>query len=121
MSSAPPHIWAVAAIVGLLCINLSKDSGYLSITYSSSTGAFVGNLVDIATSRGAAARDLDRHVPGHRDRRDRSLRRIDDGGSGAVAMEYMSGSGVPESIGAAAIATSLALLLCAVLERSTGC
>jgi hypothetical protein len=42
------HIWAVAAIVGLLCINVIKDPGYLSITYSSNTGAFVGNLVDIA-------------------------------------------------------------------------
>ena len=115
-----PHIWAVAAIVGLLCINLIKDPGYLSITYSSSTGAFVGNLVDIARAVAPllvisigmclviATGGIDLSVG--------SMMAV----SGAVAMEYMSGSGVPDSIGAAAIAILLAVLLCAVLGALNG-
>ncbi len=115
-----PHIWAVAAIVGLLCINLIKDPGYLSITYSSSTGAFVGNLVDIARAVAPllvisigmclviATGGIDLSVG--------SMMAV----SGAVAMEYMSGSGVPDSIGAAAIAILLAVLLCAVLGAVNG-
>jgi simple sugar transport system permease protein len=113
------HIWAVAAIVGLLCINLTKDSGYLSVTYSSSTGAFVGNLVDIARAMAPllvistgmclviATRGIDLSVG--------SMMAV----AGAVAMEFLSG-GTPDSLGAAAIAISLAVLLCAVLGAVNG-
>lgn len=40
-------VWGIVAIVLLLLINLSKDPGYLSISYNPATGAFVGNLIDI--------------------------------------------------------------------------
>ena len=58
----------MAAIAVLLCINLIKDPGYLSITYSSSTGAFVGNLVDILRAVAPLLMVATGHVPRHRDR-----------------------------------------------------
>ena len=41
------EVWGVVAILGLLAVNLVKDPGYLSVTYSANNGALVGNLVDI--------------------------------------------------------------------------
>src|SRR4029079_15943964 len=114
------HIWAVAAIVGLLCINVIKDPGYLSITYSSNTGAFVGNLVDIARASAPllmvatgmclviATGGIDRSVG--------SMMAV----SGAVAMEYLNGAGLPDSVGAAAIALLLAFVLFAGLGAISG-
>jgi simple sugar transport system permease protein len=114
------HIWAVAAIVGLLCVNLVKDPGYLSITYSSNTGAFVGNLVDIARAVAPllmiatgmclviATGGIDLSVG--------SMMAV----AGAVAMEYLSNAGAPDSIGAAAAALLLALGLCALLGLING-
>jgi simple sugar transport system permease protein len=114
------HIWAVAAIVGLICINIVKDPGYLSISYSSNTGAFVGNLIDIARAVAPllmvatgmclviATGGIDLSVG--------SMMAV----SGAVAMEYLNGAGLPDSIGAAAIALALALGLCAVLGAISG-
>jgi len=114
------HIWAVAAIVGLLCINVIKDPGYLSITYSSNTGAFVGNLVDIARASAPllmiatgmclviATGGIDLSVG--------SMMAV----SGAVAMEFLSSANAPNSIGAAFVAIGLALALCAVLGSING-
>ena len=114
------HIWAVAAIVGLLCINVVKDPGYLSITYSSHTGAFVGNLVDIARAAAPlimiatgmclviATGGIDLSVG--------SMMAV----AGAVAMEYLSSANAPSSIGAAAAAIGLAVGLCAVLGAVNG-
>jgi simple sugar transport system permease protein len=115
-----PHIWAVAATVGLLCINVIKDPGYFSITYSSNTGAFVGNLVDIARAAAPllmvatgmclviATGGIDLSVG--------SMMAV----AGAVAMEYLSHANAPDSLGAAAIAILLALALCAVLGAING-
>ena len=114
------HIWAVVAIIGLICINIAKDPGYLSITYSSNTGAFVGNLVDIARAVAPllmvatgmclviATGGIDLSVG--------SMMAV----SGAVAMEYLNGAGLPDSIGAAAIAVAIAVALCAALGAVSG-
>jgi simple sugar transport system permease protein len=114
------HIWAIAAIVGLLCINLIKDHGYLSVSYSSNTGALVGNLVDIARAVAPllmiatgmclviATGGIDLSVG--------SMMAV----AGAVAMEYLSNAGAPDSIGAAAAAIALALVLCAGLGAING-
>ncbi len=114
------HIWAVAAIVVLLCINVIKDPGYMSITYSSNTGAFVGNLVDIARASAPllmiatgmclviATGGIDLSVG--------SMMAV----SGAVAMEFLSSADAPNSIGAAFAAIGLALALCAVLGSING-
>jgi len=114
------HIWAVLAIIVLICINIVKDPGYLSITYSSNTGAFVGNLVDIARAVAPllmvatgmclviATGGIDLSVG--------SMMAV----SGAVAMEYLHGAGLPNSVGAAAIALLLAFGLCAGLGAISG-
>ena len=114
------HIGALAAIVGLICINIVKDPGYLSVTYSSNTGAFVGNLVDIARAMAPllmiatgmclviATGGIDLSVG--------SMMAV----GGAVAMEYLSNADAPDSIGAAALAILLAVALCAVLGTING-
>ncbi len=114
------HLWAIAAIAGLLCINLIKDPGYLSVTYSSNTGAFVGNLVDIARAMAPllmiatgmclviATRGIDLSVG--------SMMAV----AGAIAMEYLSNANAPASIGAASVAILLAVVLCAGLGAING-
>lgn len=112
--------WSVAAIVGLLCINLAKDPGYLSITYSSNTGAFVGNLVDIARAAAPilmiatgmclviATEGIDLSVG--------SIMAV----SGAVSMEYLASANAPDSITAAVVAVLLMALVCTALGVVNG-
>jgi simple sugar transport system permease protein len=114
------HLWAVGATVALLFNNQIKDPGYLSISYSSNTGALVGNLVDIARAVAPllmiatgmclviATGGIDLSVG--------SMMAV----GGAVAMEYLSGANLPDSIGAAAIAVLLAVALCAALGALNG-
>ena len=99
----------------------AKDPGYLSITYSSNTGAFVGNLIDIAR---AVAPILMISVgmclviaTGGIDLSVGSIMAV----AGAVSMEYLNGANAPDSVGAAAIALVLAVLLCSVLGARQRC
>jgi simple sugar transport system permease protein len=113
-------MWAVSAIVVLLVINMIKDPSYLSITYSSNTGAFVGNLVDIARASAPilmiatgmclviATGGIDLSVG--------SMMAV----AGAVAMEYLSGADAPGSFGAAFVAIVLVVLVCAGLGLVNG-
>ncbi|MCJ7832746.1 MAG: ABC transporter permease, partial [Actinobacteria bacterium] len=41
------YVWGIVAILFLLSINVIKDPTYLEITYSSTSGSLVGNLIDI--------------------------------------------------------------------------
>lgn len=112
------EVWGVVAIVVLLCVNLIKDPGYLSISYSSNTGAFVGNLIDILRASAPilmisigmclviATGGVDLSVG--------SMMAV----SGAVAMEFMNGR--PDTLAAAAGAIALALGLCLVLGAFSG-
>ena len=114
------HRWRIATIVGLILVNLVKDSSYLSITYSSNTGAFVGNLVDIARATAPilmiatgmclviATGGIDLSVG--------SMMAV----SGAVAMQHLHGANAPHSVGAAVVAIVLALGLCAALGMLNG-
>ncbi len=112
------EVWGVVAIVALLCVNLIKDPGYLSISYSSNTGAFVGNVIDILRASAPilmiaigmclviATSGIDLSVG--------SMMAV----SGAVAMEFMNGR--PDTLGAAVGAIALALGLCLVLGAFSG-
>ena len=77
--AAQPWFWGVVAIVVLLCINLIKDP---ATSRSGSTRQRATSSATWSTScarRAPIARDRPRHVPRHRDRRHRPLRRLDDG------------------------------------------
>jgi ribose/xylose/arabinose/galactoside ABC-type transport system permease subunit len=114
------HVGALLAILALLGLNLLKDPGYLAISYNANTGGFVGNLVDIGravapilmVSTGMclviATGGIDLSVG--------SMMAV----SGAVTMEYLSGAAAPDSIGAAATAIGLMLLVCAALGLVNG-
>lgn len=114
-----PHVWRIAAVVGLLCINVIKDPSYLSLTYSSNSGAFVGNLVDIARAAAPilmiatgmclviATGGIDLSVG--------SFMAV----SGAVAMEFLHG-GSATSVGATVVAVLLALAVCLALGAING-
>ena len=41
------YFWGIVAIFLLLLINLIKDPSYLNLSYNPTTGAFVGNIIDI--------------------------------------------------------------------------
>lgn len=41
------HTWGILTILLLLSLNVSRDPGYLAISYSQQTGNLVGNLIDI--------------------------------------------------------------------------
>ena len=100
------NLWGIIAIVCLLAINLIKDPSYLNITYSSNTGAFVGNLVDILRASAPilmiavgmclviATSGIDLSVG--------SLMAV----SGAVSMEYLRSANAPDSVGAHLLARS---------------
>jgi simple sugar transport system permease protein len=97
-----------------------EDPGYLSITYSSNTGAFVGNVIDIARAMAPilmistgmclviATGGIDLSVG--------SMMAV----SGAVSMEYLRHADAPDSITAAAVALLLVVLLCGVLGAFSG-
>lgn len=115
-----PLVWLLAAIVALLCLNLSKDPGYLSLTYSSNSGALVGNLVDIVRAAAPvlmiatgmclviATEGIDLSVG--------SIMAV----SGAVSMEYLARAGAPDSIGTAAVALVLMATVCTALGVVNG-
>ena len=102
--------WGVVAIIVLLVMNLVKDPGYLSITYSADTGRLVGNLLDILRWGSPimliavgmvlviATRGIDLSV----------------GSSmvagGATALQFLSVVKAPDSAGAATNAILLAIL-----------
>lgn len=114
------QVWTVAAIVALLLVNVVKDPGYLSIRYSSNTGAFVGNLVDIVRAAAPilmiatgmclviATGGIDLSVG--------ALMVV----SGAVCMEYLRHADAPESAGAAAVALLLMAAVCLGLGLLNG-
>ena len=114
------NLWGIIAIVCLLGINLIKDPSYLNITYSSNTGAFVGNLVDILRASAPilmiavgmclviATSGIDLSVG--------SLMAV----SGAVSMEYLRSANAPDSVGAAATALLLMVLICAAVGLVNG-
>ncbi|RII90182.1 ABC transporter permease [Clavibacter californiensis] len=108
------------AILLLLLVNVAKDPGYLAISTSPSTGYFVGNLIDIAR---AAAPILMIAVgmclviaTGGIDLSVGSIMVV----AGAVSMEFLNAAGAPDSLGAAAGALGLALLISAVLGAING-
>jgi ribose/xylose/arabinose/galactoside ABC-type transport system permease subunit len=115
-----PHLRGLLAIALLLTMNVIKDPSYLSISYSSTQGAFVGNLIDIMRAVApilmvsigmclvVASGGIDLSVG--------SMMAV----SGAVSMEFLSGAEAPHSVGTAAAAIGLALGLCAVLGAVNG-
>jgi simple sugar transport system permease protein len=115
-----PHMRGLLAIALLLTMNVIKDPSYLSISYSSSQGAFVGNLIDIMRAVApilmvsigmclvVASGGIDLSVG--------SMMAV----SGAVSMEFLSRAEAPHSVGAAAAAIALALGLCALLGAING-
>ncbi|MBR22052.1 MAG: sugar ABC transporter permease [Leifsonia sp.] len=114
------YFWGIVAIFLLLLINLIKDPSYLNLSYNPTTGAFVGNIIDILR---AAAPILMIAVgvclviaTGGIDLSVGSVMVV----SGAVTMEFLSAANQPDSIGAAALAILLALLLSTVLGLVNG-
>lgn len=112
------EVWGVVAICALLAVNLVKDPGYLSVTYSANNGALVGNLIDILRASAPillisvgmclviATGGIDLSVG--------SLMAV----SGAVSMEFMSTR--PDTLGAAVAAIGLALALSLALGAVSG-
>ncbi|MBF4461201.1 MULTISPECIES: ABC transporter permease [unclassified Rathayibacter] len=114
------YFWGVVAIVLLLLVNVAKDPGYLSVTVSPNTGYLVGNLIDIAR---AAAPILMIAVgmclvvaTGGIDLSVGSIMVV----AGAVSMEFLNSAGAPDSLGAAAGAFGIAMLISAVLGAING-
>lgn len=113
-----PYIWAVAALLLLIVINLIKDPGYLGVSVNPTTGNLSGNVVDILRASAPimmiaigmtlviATRGIDLSVG--------SVMAV----SGAVSMEFMSSSG--GSAGAALGAAAMALVISAVLGTVNG-
>lgn len=118
--SRSQYFGVIAAIAFLLILNLIKDPGYLSITYSSSTGHLVGNVIDILRAAAplmmiavgmslvVATAGIDLSVG--------SLMAV----SGAVSMVTLHNADASESPWAALVAIVLALGLCAVLGLLNG-
>lgn len=114
------YFWGIIAILLLLAINLAKDPSYLTIEYNDSTGALVGNLVDILRAAAPilmiavgmclviATAGIDLSVG--------SIMVV----SGAVSMEFLSSTGQPSSVGAALVALVLALSLSIALGLLNG-
>nr|WP_236720049.1 ABC transporter permease [Rathayibacter sp. VKM Ac-2630] len=112
--------WGAVAIVLLLLINVVKDPGYLSVSMSPTTGYLVGNVIDIAR---AAAPILMIAVgmclvvaTGGIDLSVGSIMVV----AGAVSMEFLNAQSAPDSLGAAAAAFGLALLVSAALGAVNG-
>lgn len=114
------YVWGMVATLLLLSINVIKDPTYLEITYSSSSGSLVGNLIDILRAAAPvlmiavgmclviATAGIDLSVG--------SAMVV----AGAVSMEFLKGANAPDSVGAAALAVLLALLLAAILGAVNG-
>lgn len=112
--------WALIAIVLLLVINVLKDPTYLAITVSPLNGNLVGNLIDILRASAPiimiavgmalviATRGIDLSVG--------SIMVV----SGAVSMEFLKNLGTPDSVGAAAAAVGLALLVSTLIGAVNG-
>ncbi|WP_110589546.1 ABC transporter permease [Microbacterium suaedae] len=108
------YIWGIAAIALLLIINLIGDPSYLAITVSDS-GDLVGNVIDILRAAApimmiavgmclvVATKGIDLSVG--------SVMVV----AGAVAMEYLSSVGSPDSIGAALVAVVLVVVVSGAL------
>lgn len=114
------YFWGIVAIVLLLAINVARDPNYLAITANPTTGALVGNTMDILR---AAAPILMIAVgmclviaTGGIDLSVGSIMVV----SGAVSMEFLRGAGQPDSWGAAATALLLALGLSVILGLVNG-
>lgn len=114
------YFWGVVAIALLLLVNVVKDPGYLAVSVSPTTGYLVGNVIDIAR---AAAPILMIAVgmclvvaTGGIDLSVGSIMVV----AGAVSMEFLNSAGAPDSLGAAAGAFALALLVAAVLGAVNG-
>lgn len=109
------YVWAIAAVLILIAINVINDPTYLQITYSDHLGGFVGNGIDLLRTTAPilmvaigmclviATGGIDLSVG--------SAMVI----AGAVTMQFLSGSNSPNSIGTVALALLLALLLAGVL------
>jgi simple sugar transport system permease protein len=114
-----PYIWAIAALVLLLVINLIKDPSYLGISVNAVTGDLSGNLIDILRASAPimmiavgmtlviATRGIDLSVG--------SVMAV----SGAVSMEFMHDTG-DGSFASAITAIALALGISAFLGLING-
>ncbi|MBO1901031.1 ABC transporter permease [Leucobacter weissii] len=115
-----PWFWAIAGIIVLLAINTIKDPGYLSIGLNPTTGMMTGNLLDILRVSAPiilialgmtfviATEGIDLSVG--------SMMAV----GGAVAMQTLSTTDDPGSVGAMLQAIGLAVLLALVLGLVNG-
>jgi simple sugar transport system permease protein len=115
-----PWIGAIAAILLLLVIDLAKDPTYLSVTYNSTLGNLVGNVIDILRAAAPvlmisigmllviATAGIDLSVGSVM------------AASGAAAMQFLSSAAHPESLGTAMTALALALHLGTALGTISG-
>lgn len=109
------YVWAIVAVMALVIINLINDPTYLQITYSEHLGGFVGNGVDLLRTTAPilmisigmclviATEGIDLSVG--------AAMVI----AGAVAMQFLSSSDSPHSVGTVALAVLLALLVAGAL------
>lgn len=114
-----PYVWAIAALVLLIAINLIKDPAYLEISFNPETENLSGNLIDILRASAPvmmiavgmtlviATRGIDLSVG--------SVMAV----SGAVSMQFMSAAPAG-SIGTTLTALLLALVVSAVLGVVNG-
>ena len=112
--------WALVAIFVLLAINLVNDPTYLSVTVNPQNGNLVGNLVDILRASAPiimiavgmslviATRGIDLSVG--------STMVV----SGAVSMEFLKDANSPESVGVAAAAIAMALVISTLIGVVNG-
>ena len=110
-SARKPFFWGIVAIVVLLGINLLKDPRFLSISYNASTGYLSGNLLDILRAASpimliAVGMTLVVATAGI----DLSVGSVMVA-SGAVAMQFLAGTDVPNSMGGVLGAIGMALLV----------
>ena len=115
-----PYFWGLVGVVLLVVINIVKDPGYLSISYSDTTGGFVGNFVDILRATAPilmiaigmclviATGGIDLSVG--------SAMVI----AGAVSMQFLSGQSAPSSAGAVFAAVALSIVIASVLGVANG-
>lgn len=112
------YFWGIVAILLLLAVNLTKDPAYLAITWNQTNGALVGNVIDILRAAAPimmisvgmclviATSGIDLSVG--------SVMVI----AGAVSMEFLKAA--PDTLGSAAAALGLALLISAAVGLVNG-